>query len=79
MWDGVLLLKISQSEIRRDLAKLVVFFQQFGDLSFIGGLVDLIGAVELLHVVHESQQAVDLLLVLESCLLRTAKVHCLVH
>jgi hypothetical protein len=79
MWDGVLLLEISQAEVRRDLAKLFVFLEQLGDFGFVSGLVDLIGAVELLYVVHQSEQAVDLLLVLEACLLRAAEVHCLVH
>jgi hypothetical protein len=67
--DRVLLLEVCQFEVRCDLAELVVFFEQFGDFGLVGALVDLVGAVEFLDVVHQAQDAVDLLLVLESRLL----------
>ena len=79
MRDRVLLLEVCQFEVRRDLAELVVLFEQFGDLGLVGALVDLVGAVELLDVVHQAQDAVDLLLVLEPRLLGTGQVDRLVH
>lgn len=69
MGDRVLLLEVCQFEVWSDLAELVVFFEQFGDFGLVGALVDLVGAVEFLDVVHQAQDAVDLLLVLKSRLL----------
>lgn len=69
MGDRVLLLEVCQFEVWSDLTELVVFFEQFGDFCLVGALVDLVGAVEFLDVVHQAQDAVDLLLVLKSRLL----------
>ena len=79
MRDGVFLLEVCQFEVGRDLAELIVLFEQFGDFCLVGALVDLVGAVELLDVVHQAQDAVDLLLVLEPRLLGTGQVDRLVH
>lgn len=79
MRDRVLLLEVGEAEVRRDLAELVVLLEQLADLRLVGRLVDLVRAVELLHVVHQPQQAVDLLLVLQPRLLRTAQMDRLVH
>lgn len=66
------LLEIWQAEIRSYLAEFVILLEQFGDLCLVGVLVDLVSAVELLYVVYQSEQAVDLLLVLETGLLVAA-------
>lgn len=79
MRNGILLLKFCKSKVWSDLAKLIVFLQQFCNLCFVGRLVYLISTVELLYIVHETKNAVDLLLVLETSFLRTTQMDGLVH
>lgn len=75
----VLLLKILQIVVRSDLAELAVFFEKLGDLIFVGGLVDFVGAVELFNEVHQPQDAVDLFLVLQPRPLLARQVDSILH
>ena len=77
--DVVLLLEILQLVVGSDLAELVVFVQQFVNLSLVGSLVDFVGAVEFLDEVHEPEDAVDLFFVLEAGSLLAGELDRILH
>ena len=54
MRNTVLLFEVLQIEVRSDLAELSILVEQFADLSFVGGLIDFVGAVEFFDIVHEA-------------------------
>jgi hypothetical protein len=75
----IFFLEFLQVEVGSDLTELVVFLKKLCDLGLVGLLIDLVSTVEFLDVVHQSQNAVYLLLVLEASLLMAAQVHRLLH
>jgi hypothetical protein len=77
--NGIFFFKIYEIEAWSDLTELGVFLEELADLIFISLLVDLISAVKFLHIVHHAEDTIDLLLVLNPSLLRTAQVNSFIH
>lgn len=55
MGDVVLFLEILEVVVGGDLTEFVIFFKELGDFSLVSRLINLVSAVELLDVVHQSQ------------------------
>lgn len=77
--DVVLFFEILEIEIGSDLTEFAILLEELGDLSFVGGLVDLVSTVKFLDVVHQSKKTVDLLFIFKAGPFLAAQLHGLLH